>query len=63
MPAAGKSAASANPTTPRELTIIRSFNAARELVHARFTEPEHVMRWSGLRMFVMRNFTKDAAAK
>jgi len=38
-------------TDDRELTIIRIFDAPRDLVFAAWTEPQHLARWSGPRGF------------
>jgi uncharacterized protein YndB with AHSA1/START domain len=42
----------ADPGQPT-LTFTRTFNAPRELVFAAWTEPEHVKRWFGPRVFTL----------
>ncbi len=38
-------------TSPQELVITRIFDAPRELVWKAWTDPEHVMRWWGPKIF------------
>ena len=62
MPANATSAADPTGAKPLSLTIVRTFNAPRDLVFTLLTDPTHVMKWGGPRSFNMKHFTQDVRA-
>lgn len=46
-------------TEQKELTIVRTFNAPKELVWKAFTEPEHIKKWWGPKEYTSPDCTMD----
>jgi uncharacterized protein YndB with AHSA1/START domain len=47
MPTATTGAATRKPVAEREITLVRTFDAPRELVFRMWTEPRHLAQWWG----------------
>lgn len=54
-----KSSPAKKPTTARDLVITRVFDAPRELVWKVWTDPEHIRRWWGPKIFAAPFITND----